>query len=60
MAILVETAGWTTNELTITKMEDTRLSLIQSTKYKNHSQQHTMLVSESACSWRSIIDEYIG
>jgi len=59
IAILVELPNWNRHDLSINKIKDERLSLIQSTKKVNTNNTKRMLVTEYLCSWRPVIDEYI-
>lgn len=59
VAILVETSNWTSDELTIQKIKDEKLSLCApSIKTANHIPE-TMLVTEYSCSWRPIMEDYL-
>lgn len=57
-AILVEASNWNSKELTINKIKDEKLSLIRSSVKANNVQE-TMLVTESSCSWRPLIEDYL-
>src|SRR5690625_3953615 len=59
IAILVELPNWNRHDLSINKIKDERISLIQSTKKVNTNNTKRMLVTEYLCSWRPVIDEYI-
>ncbi|HWO95824.1 MAG TPA: LysR family transcriptional regulator substrate-binding protein [Bacillus sp. (in: firmicutes)] len=50
-AVLVETSNWNSKELTIQKIKDEKLSLIQSTKKTNHAFQKPCLLrnTHAAC-----------
>ncbi|WP_096186022.1 LysR family transcriptional regulator [Evansella halocellulosilytica] len=59
VALLVEKNDWRSNDLSIHKMKDESLSLIESGRKGNRSNQETMLVTEYSCSWRPMIEAYI-
>ncbi|AQS55802.1 MAG: LysR family transcriptional regulator [Novibacillus thermophilus] len=58
-AVLVETSSWKSKELTIQKIRDEKLSMIQSPHKTNHFASDTMLVTEYSCSWRPIMEYYL-
>lgn len=58
-AILVESPAWKPAELITYKLEDERLSLVQSAKKLNVIQAEKMLFTEQACSWRPIFEDYL-
>ncbi|UFT99740.1 LysR family transcriptional regulator [Radiobacillus kanasensis] len=59
IAVLVELPDWKANELSIHKLKDEKLSLVHLPKEKKDKIPETILVTESKCSWRPNIEEYI-
>lgn len=59
IAVLVETSSWEQNELTIEKLKNEKLSLVQSADIITTTSEQTMLYTEQSCSWRPIFDNLI-
>jgi len=59
IAILVETANWSEEELKIQKISNEKLALIQSAKQQDKSKLDRTVFTEYSCSWRPIFEEYL-
>ncbi|PTM59840.1 LysR family transcriptional regulator [Desmospora activa] len=59
LAILVETSPWSPKELTVKKLKEEKLVLVQSAKNGTAIKDRTMLYMEQACSWRSIFENHV-
>lgn len=59
IAILVETVNWNEEELSIQKVRNEKLSLIQSAKNQNNDKFDMMVFPEYSCSWRTIFEDYL-
>lgn len=58
-AVLVEKRSWTSKELTVHKLKEDKLSLVQSAKKEEAQIPGTMFITEYSCSWRPLIDSYL-
>ncbi|WP_130858791.1 LysR family transcriptional regulator [Gracilibacillus phocaeensis] len=59
IAMLVESSNWKSDELTIQKIKDEKLSLFMPFNKTTSHTPETMLVTERSCSWRPIIEDYL-
>ncbi|SDL92621.1 LysR family transcriptional regulator [Sediminibacillus halophilus] len=58
-AILVDTPDWQPKDLTIEKIKEDRLTLVEAARPSASRIAETMLVTEYTCSWRPLIEEYL-
>ncbi|QTM98856.1 LysR family transcriptional regulator [Sediminibacillus dalangtanensis] len=58
-AILVDAADWQPKDLTIEKIKEERLTLVEAAKPSAPRIAETMLVTEYTCSWRPLIEDYL-
>ncbi|WP_053220201.1 LysR family transcriptional regulator [Virgibacillus senegalensis] len=58
-AILVDTPDWNPRELTVEKIHEERLTLVEAAQPPATRIAKTMLVTEYACSWRPLIEDYL-